>query len=80
MDVTNFPNHRPPTTGLRIEVAGNTAKLVGPRELMGKLLDLPWMNYITMDGEIHTEIHDPIPHNGAARANGALRQAREGRP
>lgn len=63
-------------TGLRIEVDGDVTKLVGPRILMERILALPLLNYITMDGEIHTTIHDPLEAAGAIAANGALRQLR----
>jgi hypothetical protein len=77
MDTTHFPNRRPPTTGLRIEVDGDRTALSGPRALMARILSLPLLNYWTMDGQTHTEIFDPIPHNGAMKANGAMREARE---
>lgn len=76
MDVTHFPRHRPPTTGLRIVVDGNTTILAGPRRLMERILYLPLLDYVTMDGEIHTTIFDPLDGAGARAANGALRGAR----
>jgi hypothetical protein len=76
MEVTYFKNRKPPTTGLRIVVNGDTTILSGPRRLMERILALPLLNYITMDGQIHTTIHDPLENPGPRAANGAMREAR----
>lgn len=62
-------------TGLCFDISGDTVTVSGPEPAMRKAFDLPWMNYIEVDGEIQTTIFDPRGY-GVMAANMAMQKTR----
>ena len=60
------------STGICIEVRGDRAVVTGPKTVMGKVFNLPEMNYIEIDGKIQTVVHDPIAHSGESAMNSVM--------
>ncbi len=64
------------TSTLRIEVTDRGAVVTGPSAMMARVLPLRDMNYIEFDGQIRTEVYDPVPHLGRMVANRIIHRVR----